>query len=100
MNIQVTEKGNTILISISGSIETAQIKELSELVDKLCESSDRDVEIDLGGAEYLDSTGISLLLKLHKAQKQRGLSFSIVDASDRITSLLSLCSLHDALANN
>jgi len=100
MNIQVTEKENKILINISGSVETAQIKELSELVEKLCESSDRNVEIDLGEAEYLDSTGISLLLKLHKAQKQRGLGFSIVDASDRITSLLSLCSLHDALANS
>ena len=100
MNIQVTEKENTILIDISGSIETTQIKELTELVDKLCETSDRDVEIDLGEAEYMDSTGISLLLKLHKAQKQRGLGFSIVEASDRITSLLSLCSLHDALTNN
>lgn len=100
MDIQITEKQNTLLISISGSVETAQIKELSQLVESLCESSDRDVEIDLGEAEYMDSTGISLLLKLHKAQKQRGLGFSIVEASERVTSLLSLCSLHEALSNN
>ena len=98
MNIQVAEKDNTILISISGYVETARIKEFSELVDSLCESSVRDVEIDLGNADYMDSTGISLLLKLHKAQKQRGLGFLIVDASERVTSLLSLCSLHDALS--
>lgn len=100
MKIQVTEANNTTVINISGSIETAQIKELAELVDRLCESSDKDVEIDLGEAEYMDSTGISLLLKLHKAQKQQGLGFSIIDASERVTSLLSLCSLHEALSNS
>jgi len=100
MKIQVTEIDNTTLINISGAIETAQIKELSELVDSLCESSDKDLEIDLGNAEYIDSTGISILLKLHKAQKQRDLKFSIVEASERITSLLSLCSLHETLTNS
>lgn len=98
MNIQVVEKENRVLISISGSVEISRIKELSELIDSLCKSSDRDVEIDLSNADYLDSTGISLLLKLHKAQKQRGLGFSIVQASEKITSLLSLCSLNDTLS--
>ncbi len=100
MKIQVTEADNSTLINISGSIETAQIKELSELVDTLCESSEKSIEINLSDADYMDSTGISLLLKLHKAQKQRDLGFSIIKASERITSLLSLCSLHEALSNN
>lgn len=98
MNIQITEADNTILINISGPVETANIKEFSELVDSLCKSSDKAVEIDLANADYLDSTGISLLIKLHKAQKQRNLDFSIVEASEKVTSLLSLCSLYDTLA--
>lgn len=97
MKIQVSENENKTLVNISGSVETAYIKELSELINSLCESSDKDVEIDLGNADYLDSTAISLLIKLHKAQKQRGLAFSIVEASERVASLLTLCSLHDAL---
>lgn len=100
MKIQVTETDNVKVIDISGSIETAQIKELAELIDDLCESSEKKIEINLSGAEYLDSTGISLLLKLHKAQKQKELGFSIVEASERVTSLLSLCSLQEALSNS
>ena len=98
MNIQVAEKDNTILISIAGSIETAHMKEFSGIVNSLCESSDKAVEIDLDNADYLDSTGISLLLKLYKAQKQRSLGFSIVKASAKVTSLLTLCSLHETLS--
>lgn len=100
MNIQVTEADNFTLISISGSIEISQIKEFSDLVETLCESSDKNLEIDLGDTDYLDSTGISLLLKLHKAQKQKDLGFSIIAASERVTSLLSLCSLHETLASS
>lgn len=100
MNIQVTETDNSTLINISGSIEISQIKEFSELVETLCESSDKNLEIDLGDTDYLDSTGISLLLKLHKAQKQKDLGFSIIVASERVTSLLSLCSLHETLASS
>jgi len=100
MKIAVTERENSASIIISGSVEIAQIKELSELVKSLCESSDKNLEIDLGHAYYLDSTGISLLIKLHKAQKQKGLGFSIIKASERVTSLLSLCSLHETLANS
>ncbi len=98
MNIQVTETDNSTLISVSGSLETANIKEFSEIINSLCESSDKAVEIDLANADYLDSTGISLLIKLHKAQKQRNLDFSIVEASEKVTSLLTLCSLYDTLA--
>ena len=100
MNIQVTETDNSTLINISGSIEISQIKEFSELVETLCESSDKNLEIDLGDTDYLDSIGISLLLKLHKAQKQKDLGFSIIVASERVTSLLSLCSLHETLASS
>ncbi|MFA5518910.1 MAG: STAS domain-containing protein [Spirochaetota bacterium] len=97
MNIEITETDNSTSINISGAVESADIKEFSELINSLCESSDKAVEINLANADYLDSTGISLLIKLHKAQKQRNLDFSIVEASEKVTSLLTLCSLYDTL---
>jgi len=97
MNIATSEDDNLINISISGSADSAGIKKFIELVDSICSGKEKDVDIDLSGMEYMDSTCISILLKLHKFQKQKNRDFRISKASYKVSSLLSLCSLSDTL---
>lgn len=97
MNIKTSEDDNLIKISISGSANSSGMKDLSEIVDSICSDKEKNVDIDLSAMEYIDSSSISILLKLHKSQKQKNLDFRISKASPRVTSLLSLCSLSDTL---
>jgi anti-anti-sigma factor len=97
MNITTTEDDKLINIAISGSADPAGIKKFIELVDSICAGKEKDVDIDLSEMEYMDSTCISILLKLHKFQKQKNLDFRISKASYKVSSLLSLCSLSDTL---
>ena len=97
MNISTSEDDNLINISIKGSADSAGIKKFTEIVDSICSGNEKDVDIDLSEMDYMDSTCISILLKLHKAQKQKNRDFRISKASFKVSSLLSLCSLSDTL---
>jgi len=97
MNIKTTENDKTIIISISGLMDPVGIKRFAELSDSICSGVEKDIDIDLSEMDYMDSTCIGILLRLHKFQKQKNLDFKISKASYKVSSLLSLCSLSDAL---
>jgi len=97
MNVKIIKNENSTLLEVSGSVESSKIEELSAIIDEIIQDPTSDVEMDLDKADYIDSTGISQILKLYKSCRENGHSFSIINASERVESLLSLCSLHDCL---
>ena len=97
MECSINENGGLLSIILTGSSDMAAIKDFSATVNTINDEKNCDIEIDMEGVEYLDSSFISLLLKLHKSQKQKDKNFKIVKASDRVTSLLNLCSLSGTL---
>ena len=97
MNITFTEDENLLKIVISGESDTPGVKRFSEIVEHINSSLEKNVEVDLSETVYLDSSSIGLLIKLHKNQKQKNLGFIISKASERVVSLLSLCSLSETL---
>ena len=97
MVITTLNENGIIKIKISGSANSADMKEFVEVVDSVCNENDKNVDVDLSEMEYMDSTCISLLLKINKFQKQKNREFVISKASYTVSSLLSLCSLADTL---
>lgn len=97
MNVIFSETDNLVTIAIEGEADPAGTRRFSEIVENINNNIEKDVEIDLSEAVYLDSSSIGVLIKLHKNQKQRNFGFVITKASDRVMSLLKLCSLSDAL---
>lgn len=97
MNYTINENDNVLTVTLTGSSDIAGLKRFSETVNTLVSECTKDVEIDMDQVEYVDSSFISLLLKLHKSQQQKGLGFKITKASDRVTSVLNLCSLSGTL---
>ena len=51
----------------------------------------------MSDVSYMDSTGVSLLLKLYKHQKQQGMKFDITKISEKAQGIISLCSLAETL---
>lgn len=97
MNVIFTETENLVTITISGEADPAGVRRFSEIVENINNNIEKGIEIDLSEAAYLDSSSIGVLIKLHKSQKQRNLGFIITKASERVMSLLRLCSLSEAL---
>lgn len=94
----INENDGAVVIKLSGSADITGLKEFSAAINTISTESAKNVEVDLEDVEYIDSTFISLLLKLHKSQSQKNLGFRITRASSRVTSVLNLCSLSGTLS--
>jgi anti-sigma B factor antagonist len=95
MNITVNDQGSTINVVISGDIEMMTIKELKEKLLDLGNEADKDIQLDLANVDYIDSSGVGVLISLMKLQKKKGKTLKIDKVSDKVLSVLKLSSLSD-----
>jgi anti-sigma B factor antagonist len=95
MNIEVKENAQSVMVVISGDIEMVTIKDFKEKLLQLGQSTEKDVEIDLSNVEYIDSSGVGVLISLLKMQKKKGKDLKIEKVSDKVLSVLKLSSLAD-----
>ena len=97
MDYTVTEDASTLLIAINGPMELHTVKDLQNAIIELNTTVNKDVTIDLANVDYIDSTGISILIMLNRQQKQKGKALKIRNAASRVMNLLELSSLSELL---
>jgi|APHig6443717817_1056837.scaffolds.fasta_scaffold163912_1 anti-anti-sigma factor len=95
--MEIKESESTVVITLSGSLDITNVGPFSAEVDRLCTLSGKNIEIDMEEVSYVDSTGVSCLLRLYKHQKQQGAQFCITRISEKASSVISLCSLSETL---
>ncbi|MCL2154136.1 MAG: anti-sigma factor antagonist [Leptospirales bacterium] len=95
MKIDVYENDKTISLKVYGDIELITIKPFKEKLFEIGDKANKDVEMDLYDVDYIDSSGIGILIILLKLQKKKGKKFVIKKASPRILDLFKLTSLTD-----
>jgi anti-sigma B factor antagonist len=62
MELKITSKGDTSVVSLSGSIVGEHSMELSKTLASLNNSEYRNIIIDLSKVEYIDSPGLGGIL--------------------------------------
>ncbi len=97
MDIDIQELDEIIKIAVTGSIEIITLKPLKEKLLEIGTNSDKNVEIDLSKVDYMDSSGMGVLLTLSKMLKRKGKALKITNPSDRIKKILQLSSLQEIM---
>ena len=95
MEISIKENANSVSVVIVGDIEMITIKEFKEKLLQLGQTTDKDIDIDLSNVEYIDSSGVGVLISLLKMQKKKDKNLRIEKVSDKVLSVLKLSSLAD-----
>ena len=83
MSSECRREGSKVFVSFNGEIDLANINELKELLFSLS-SEDVDIELDASRVEFLDSSGIGMLVLVKKMQKEKGRSFRILNIPERV----------------
>lgn len=82
MDTNVSTQGGRAVISLKGRFDFNAHREFREAVDlALKDESVREVEVDLAGVDYLDSSALGMLLMLR--DKARGVGRSVALANCR-----------------
>ena len=67
-------------IALSGELDTASAPILGDALAEACAGGAREVVVDLGGIEFMDSTGLSAILRGQAHCEEHHCSFSLTPA--------------------
>jgi anti-sigma B factor antagonist len=72
MNIDVREDGKVTLVRLAGDLDATSGPRLSEELDRLWNDGRRQFVLDLDGVPFIDSAGLSALVRLFKQVRGHG----------------------------
>ena len=90
MNVNITEQGGKVLVSISGELETAVCEELSQALAPLCEKKGLQIELDLSKLTFISSSALRVLLTLAKEQVASGGGVKVTAITPAVYSVFDL----------
>ncbi len=95
--VEVANKGEAAIISVSGELDLASSPALEEELERAAASAVSLVVVDLRGLEFMDSTGLSVLVRAHQRAAEGTQRFGLVNGSQQVQRLLSLTGVAERL---
>lgn len=93
--VEARHEGRARVLKLSGELDVASSGALEQSVDEV---SDYDrLVIDLSDLEFIDSTGLSVLVAAHQQAVAAGREFCVVQGSGQVQRLLALAGLEERL---
>jgi anti-anti-sigma factor len=90
------ENGAPVL-SVRGELDLASSPALEDQLERAVAEAPSMVIIDLRELEFMDSTGLSVLIRAHQRAQEAGHRLAIVNGSRQVRRLLSLTGVADRL---
>ena len=101
--IETTRRGDTAVLGVAGEVDVFTAPQLREALVGALDDGARDVVVDLEGVDFLDSTGLGVLVAGLKRVRQHGGDLSLVCTREHIlkildvTGLIKVLTVHDSL---
>jgi len=87
-----------IVLSLTGELEMGNSSTLKdEVVEQFISKGQVNIALDFSGLEYIDSSGLGVVVSLHKRCKQNGGRLAIFNMNETLYRLFKLTSLEKAL---
>ena len=83
----------TVELDWSGDVDLVSAADLVAEVDRLALAPGQRVVLDLSGVGFMDSTGLNVLVRLHRRVEEVGGVLTVQDPSTQVRHLLELTGL-------
>jgi anti-sigma B factor antagonist len=97
LDVSVHEEGSDITVALDGEMDTHTARSVGEQLAPLAEGRPRQVTVDAAGLRFLDSSGISELLRLRQRIVEDGGSFTVTNATPAVRRVLDITGLTELL---
>jgi anti-sigma B factor antagonist len=88
-----SESGGTLVFRLRGSLDLATAPTVRAALSEATEKGNHDLIVDLTQLEFLDSTGLGVLIGAHRRAAERGGSFRLIVSNGPISRLLNITGL-------
>jgi anti-sigma B factor antagonist len=93
-----THDGNqAVVIGVTGELDLASSPALEQELERGVASQAEVVIVDLRRLEFMDSTGLSVLVRAHQRATENGQRFGVVKGPQQVQRLLSLTGVADRI---
>ena len=96
MSYKVTEEGNISIVHLDGEIDMDVTEKAKELIMPLIESG-KEVHLNLKEVQYMDSSGISVLIESHQKAAELGSRVVLKEISKSVLKVIMMAKLEQIL---
>ena len=96
MSYKVTEEGNIATIHLDGEIDMDKTEGAKEVIFPLIDAG-KNVNLNLSSVQYMDSSGISVLIESHQKALEKGTKLVIKDVSKSVLKVIMMAKLEQIL---
>ena len=96
--VQTHTTGRTVTLVLSGDLDLVSAPAMEEAMDDLARRSDVElIIVDLRGLDFMDSTGLHLLIRVHQRAHESGRRFALIRGREAVQRLFDLTGLAESL---
>ena len=96
MTYKITEEDNISTIFLDGEIDMDKTDEVKGAIFPVIDSG-KDVVLNLSSVQYMDSSGISVLIESHQKALEKGTKVIIKDVSKSVLKVIMMAKLEQIL---
>ncbi len=94
MAVNIKETNNVAIVEIKGKlIDGSLAEEVKRKLHNLLDEGQKNVVVDLGGVDYISSSGFTLLISGLKSMREKGGDLKLANISGKAKELLSTTKL-------
>jgi anti-sigma B factor antagonist len=97
LSLAESQRGDTTIIAVTGELDVLTTPRMATRIDEIVRSRAGDLVLDLRGTEFMDSSGLSMLLSARRRLSQRGRGLTVVCGPGPVRSVIELSRLTDTL---
>ncbi len=86
------------VLDVKGEVDVYTAPQFKEAVNKMVDSGEKHLLIDMSGVRYMDSSGFGTLLSVMKRLKPNGGSINLINVSGPIDRILKITRLNQVFA--
>ena len=95
--VEVRTEGKAAVVVVRGELDLATSPELEEQLQRIWDVGSGQLVIDLRELEFMDSTGLSIIVKAHQRLSDEGRQLTLVRGSQQVQRLLDLTGVSERL---
>ena len=96
MSYKVTEEGNISTVHLDGEIDMDVTEKAKEVIFPVIDSG-KEVHLNLSQVQYMDSSGISVLIESHQRALEKNTKVIIKDVSRSVLKVIMMAKLEQIL---
>ncbi len=88
--VEVRSDERATVLAVQGELDLASSPSLESELEQAFAADNADLILDLSELEFMDSTGLSVLVRAHQRAQESGRGFGVIKGGPQVQRLLSL----------